>query len=62
VVQASLDVPPAWQPQGLITLGFPADAGRDRPLKPLGAFVRYAATTSDVGVGLATDAPVSGRL
>ena len=43
VVRASLDVPPAWQPQGLITLGLPADAGRDRPRKPLAAFVRYAA-------------------
>jgi coenzyme F420-0:L-glutamate ligase/coenzyme F420-1:gamma-L-glutamate ligase len=47
VVRASLDMPPAWQPQGLITLGFPADAGRDRPRKPLAAFVRYAATTND---------------
>jgi coenzyme F420-0:L-glutamate ligase / coenzyme F420-1:gamma-L-glutamate ligase len=45
VVRASLDVPPAWQPQGLITLGFPADAGRERPRKPLAAFVRYAASS-----------------
>jgi coenzyme F420-0:L-glutamate ligase / coenzyme F420-1:gamma-L-glutamate ligase len=42
VVRASLGVPPAWQPQGLVTLGFPADGGRDRPRKPLAAFVRYA--------------------
>jgi coenzyme F420-0:L-glutamate ligase/coenzyme F420-1:gamma-L-glutamate ligase len=62
VVQASLDVPPAWQPQGLITLGFPADPGRDRPRKPLAAYVRYAATTSDGGDGLPADAPVSSRL
>jgi coenzyme F420-0:L-glutamate ligase / coenzyme F420-1:gamma-L-glutamate ligase len=43
VVRASLDVPPAWQPQGLITLGVPADGGRDRPRKALAALVRYAA-------------------
>jgi coenzyme F420-0:L-glutamate ligase / coenzyme F420-1:gamma-L-glutamate ligase len=42
VVRAHLDVPAAWQPQGLITLGLPADAGRDQPRKPLEAFVRYA--------------------
>ncbi len=57
VVRASLDLPPAWQPQGLVTLGLPADDGRDRPRKPLAAFVRYA--TSESAVGLA-DAPVSG--
>jgi coenzyme F420-0:L-glutamate ligase / coenzyme F420-1:gamma-L-glutamate ligase len=62
VVRASLDVPPAWQPQGLITLGFPADAGRDRPRKPLAAFVRYAATTNDRTVGSAADAPVSSEV
>jgi coenzyme F420-0:L-glutamate ligase / coenzyme F420-1:gamma-L-glutamate ligase len=42
VVRASLDLPLTWQPQGLVTLGFPADAGRERPRKPLAAFVRYA--------------------
>jgi coenzyme F420-0:L-glutamate ligase/coenzyme F420-1:gamma-L-glutamate ligase len=62
VVRANLDVPPAWQPQGLITLGFPADAGRDRPRKPLAAFVRYAATTNDRTIGSAADAPVSREL
>jgi coenzyme F420-0:L-glutamate ligase / coenzyme F420-1:gamma-L-glutamate ligase len=46
VVRASLDVPTAWQPQGLITIGLPADAGRDRPRKPLAAFVRYAADSA----------------
>jgi coenzyme F420-0:L-glutamate ligase / coenzyme F420-1:gamma-L-glutamate ligase len=64
-VRASLDVPPAWQPQGLITLGVPADGGRDRPRKPLAAFVRYAATatTGDEVVGFAAaGAPVSSRL
>jgi coenzyme F420-0:L-glutamate ligase/coenzyme F420-1:gamma-L-glutamate ligase len=58
VVGASLDLPPAWQPQGLITLGPPADAGRDRARKPLAAFVRYVATASDRSAGLAA-APVS---
>ncbi len=58
VVRASLDLPPEWQPQGLVTLGFPADDGRDRPRKPLAAFVRYAATASESAVGFA-DAPVS---
>jgi coenzyme F420-0:L-glutamate ligase / coenzyme F420-1:gamma-L-glutamate ligase len=62
VVRASLEVPPAWQPQGLITLGLSADAGRDRPRKPLEAFVRYADTTSDGVVGSAADAPVSSSL
>lgn len=41
VVRASLDVPAHWQPQGLVTLGVAADQGRDRPRKPLPAFVRY---------------------
>jgi F420 biosynthesis protein FbiB-like protein len=41
VVRATLDVPARWQPQGLITLGFAADQGRDRPRKPLPAFVKY---------------------
>ncbi len=57
VVRAGLDLPPAWQPQGLVTLGLPADDGRDRPRKPLTAFVRYAASGSDVGFA---DVPVSG--
>jgi coenzyme F420-0:L-glutamate ligase / coenzyme F420-1:gamma-L-glutamate ligase len=46
VVRASLEVPPPWQPQGLITLGYAAQAGRDRPRKPLPAFVRYASDLS----------------
>jgi coenzyme F420-0:L-glutamate ligase/coenzyme F420-1:gamma-L-glutamate ligase len=62
VVRASLDMPPAWQPQGLITLGLPADAGRDRPRKPLAAFVRYVPTTSDRTVGFHAAAPVPGEL
>jgi F420 biosynthesis protein FbiB-like protein len=34
VVQA-LDLPEDWQPQALITIGYPADDGRDRPRKLL---------------------------
>jgi coenzyme F420-0:L-glutamate ligase/coenzyme F420-1:gamma-L-glutamate ligase len=41
VVRAALEVPAHWQPQGLITLGFAAERGRDRPRKPLQAFVSY---------------------
>jgi coenzyme F420-0:L-glutamate ligase / coenzyme F420-1:gamma-L-glutamate ligase len=55
VVRASLDLPPAWQPQGLVTLGFPADAGRDRPRKPVAAFVRYASAATDQTPPPATD-------
>ena len=53
VVRASLDLPVAWHPQGLVTLGLPADAGRDRPRKALTAIVRYMATTNDQMLGLA---------
>ncbi len=34
-VRAALALPEAWQPQGLITLGWPAATGRLRPRKPL---------------------------
>jgi coenzyme F420-0:L-glutamate ligase/coenzyme F420-1:gamma-L-glutamate ligase len=61
VVRASLDMPPAWQPQGLVTLGLAADDGRDRPRKPLAGFVRYAIKASESAVGLA-DAPASSAL
>jgi F420 biosynthesis protein FbiB-like protein len=33
-VRAALDIPESWHPQGLVTLGWPADNGRDRPRKP----------------------------
>jgi F420 biosynthesis protein FbiB-like protein len=39
VVRAALDIPPHWQPQGLITLGRPADGGRARPRRPVDEFV-----------------------
>jgi coenzyme F420-0:L-glutamate ligase / coenzyme F420-1:gamma-L-glutamate ligase len=55
VVRAGLDLPPAWQPQGLVTLGFPADVGRDRPRKPVAAFVRYASAATDQTPPPATD-------
>ena len=34
-VQQALDLPPDWEPQGIITLGWPADNGRNRTRKPL---------------------------
>lgn len=34
-VRDALHLPPEWEPQALITLGYPADAGKDRPRKPL---------------------------
>lgn len=35
VVGAALGVPSHWFPQGLLTLGFPAESGRLKPRKPL---------------------------
>ena len=35
VVRAALGLPEDWQPQALITLGFPAAPGRERPRRPL---------------------------
>ncbi|MCZ7569396.1 MAG: nitroreductase family protein [Ardenticatenaceae bacterium] len=37
VVCQALDLPAAWDSQGLITLGYPADNGRDRQRKPVEA-------------------------
>ncbi len=34
-VRAALTLPPAWRPQGLILLGWPAEPGRVRERKPL---------------------------
>lgn len=37
VVRRALDLPATWEPQGLVTVGYPADNGRDRERKPVGA-------------------------
>jgi F420 biosynthesis protein FbiB-like protein len=41
VVVEALHLPDAWQPQMLITLGSPGDAGKDRPRLPLEAIVTW---------------------
>lgn len=40
VVQSTLDLPPDWQPQGLITLGYPAQE-RTKTREPLATRVRF---------------------
>lgn len=35
LVAAELDLPPEWEPQGMILLGYPSDAGRSRSRKPI---------------------------
>ena len=40
VVRTTLDLPQQWQPQALVTMGFPASAGNRRPRKPLNDVVR----------------------
>ena len=35
LVAAELDLPPEWEPQGMILLGYPADAGRSRSRMPI---------------------------
>jgi F420 biosynthesis protein FbiB-like protein len=34
-VREELSLPDGWDPQGLIILGYPADAGKDRPRRPI---------------------------
>lgn len=41
IVQAALALPSAWEPQGLITLGWPADSGRARARKGLDSITLY---------------------
>jgi coenzyme F420-0:L-glutamate ligase/coenzyme F420-1:gamma-L-glutamate ligase len=41
IVRAALALPEHWQPQGLLTLGFPADSGRRRGRRPLDDVVRF---------------------
>jgi coenzyme F420-0:L-glutamate ligase/coenzyme F420-1:gamma-L-glutamate ligase len=38
-VRTALALPPSWQPQGLMLLGWPAEPGRVRERKPLGDIV-----------------------
>ncbi len=39
VVQAALDLPADWEPQALITLGYPADGGKAARRKPIESVV-----------------------
>ncbi len=39
-VKAALDLPTDWEPQALVTLGYPATPGRRRELRPLNEIVR----------------------
>lgn len=41
VVCAALELPADWEPQGLITIGYPADGGRDRERRPVEAVTRW---------------------
>ncbi len=41
-VKLALGIPEDWQPQGLLTLGYPARPGKARPRKPLNEFVLFA--------------------
>jgi coenzyme F420-0:L-glutamate ligase / coenzyme F420-1:gamma-L-glutamate ligase len=41
-VRAVLRLPDDWQPQGLLTLGYPKQSGKFRPRKETSAFVRIA--------------------
>ncbi len=38
-VRAALELPTDWEPQGLLTLGYPARPGKLKPRRPLNAFV-----------------------
>jgi coenzyme F420-0:L-glutamate ligase / coenzyme F420-1:gamma-L-glutamate ligase len=40
VVHQALSLPSTWEPQALVTIGFPDGPGRDRPRKPLAEVVR----------------------
>jgi len=40
-VQAALDLPETWQPQGMILLGYPQATPAPRPRRPLEEVVRY---------------------
>ena len=42
-VRAALDLPRDWHPQGIVTLGLPASAGKPYSRRPLSEVVRYVA-------------------
>lgn len=41
-VYATLPIPAEWEPQGLVTLGWPAEAGKSKRRKALSEFVLFA--------------------
>jgi coenzyme F420-0:L-glutamate ligase/coenzyme F420-1:gamma-L-glutamate ligase len=45
-VQTTLNLASAWQPQALVTLGYPADAGKPFHRRPLAEVVRFVDRTS----------------
>jgi coenzyme F420-0:L-glutamate ligase / coenzyme F420-1:gamma-L-glutamate ligase len=40
-VTAALDLPPTWQPQGMVLAGYPEQIPEPRPRRPLGEITRY---------------------
>ena len=46
-VKAALSMPADWEPQGLVTLGYPAQPGRNKPRKPVSEFVRFGGAEDD---------------
>jgi hypothetical protein len=46
-VQQALTMPEDWQPQALVTLGFPARPGKLKPRKASSDFVIFAPPTTD---------------
>ena len=44
-VRHVLDLPATWEPQALLTLGWPANEGRDRPRHPVSALTRWYVDT-----------------
>ena len=41
IVGAALDLSPHWEPQALVTLGYPADGGKPFSRRPLDDVVRF---------------------
>lgn len=41
-VREALSIPADWVPQGLVTLGWPANGGKKKPRKPISEFVVFA--------------------